>query len=109
MSAAAAPILTMGQNELTRAISGALQSAFGDERDAAKRVAIIANTNDRTAENWLLGRNAPDVLHLLRLAAQIPELQAVVRQLAAMEADMDPELDRALSAVVTLMQRKARP
>lgn len=102
---AAARILEIGQGELTQTIAGALKRSFGQERAGVKRLAIIANTNTRTAENWLRGNNTPDALHLLRLIAQVPELQAEVRRLAGMESDLDPELERELSAVVTRFQR----
>lgn len=104
--------LRVDQGEFTEMISGALKRAFGKERSAVKRIAQLADCNPRAAQNWLEGRNAPDGLHLLRLAAMVPEMQGEVRRLIGMEADLDPELARDLSRLidtsVRLLQAKAK-
>jgi hypothetical protein len=89
-----APIDTMDTGDYTAVICGAIRRHFDGTRDAAKACAVIANTNARTAKNWLNGVNPPDGLHLLRLAARIPELAGEVRRLTGMHADIDPEFER---------------
>lgn len=90
----AALAFNIGQDEFTAAICGALRRAFGEERSAVKRVAQVANSNIRAAENWWSGKNPPNGLHLTRLVAMVPEVQAEFRRLAAMESDLDPEIER---------------
>ncbi len=104
--AIAAPIDELGQGDLTTTIAERLRDHFGDDRHAVRKLAEAANTNERTAENWLLGKNAPGVLHFLKLMAAIPSLQAEVRRLCAMEADLDPELARDMQALITTFQRR---
>lgn len=72
----------------------ALQRVFGDAKSGAKRLAIAANCNVRTAENILAKRNLPHLVIALRLIATVPELQAEVRRLTGMAADMDPLFER---------------
>jgi len=100
-----APVLAMDQGEFTETVSDALKRHFGDDRAAVKKLAAAANTNARTAENWLRGNNTPDALHFLRLMATIPALQAEVRRLAGMESDIDPEFARDLAAAFATFQR----
>lgn len=101
-----AAILQMGQGEFTNTVGDALERRFGTDRFAVKQIAEIANTNIRTAENWLRRKNAPGGLHLMRLMAQVPELQAEMRRIAGMESDLDPELERELNSVMLRLLRK---
>lgn len=105
----AAPVLTMGQAEYQAAITEVLQATFGPLRNPVKALAAVANTNVRTAENWLAGRCAPSGLPMLRLMAQVPEFQARVRELTAMESDLDPRFERALNETIQLFQQSRRP
>lgn len=100
-----APVLTMDTNDTTAAVVGAIRRAYDGQRDAAKLLARQANSNTRAAKNWLDGHNLPDVVHFLRLMAQIPELKAEVRRLVGMESDLDPEFDAALAKLVGLAAR----
>lgn len=100
-----APALNISQAEFADLVSQALHRAYGQDRYAVKRIAAAANTNVRAAKNWWEGRNAPDALHLLRLTAVVPELQAEVRRLANIQSALDPELDRAIADTVALYMR----
>lgn len=106
---ATAPVLQMGQAQYQAVITGVLQSTFGPMRNPVKALAAAANTNIRTAENWLAGRCAPSGLPLLRLMAQVPELQATIRQLTAMESDLDPRFEQAMHAAIAVFQQVRRP
>lgn len=103
---ATAPITDMGQAELTELLAGCLREDFGDLRCARKEVAQAANSNTRTAENWLIGRNTPDLLHALRLAVTSPAWRAKLIQLLGLDAEPD---GLALArAVVARMEREAK-
>lgn len=95
----------IGQNEYTGLVRDALQRAFGRERHAIKRLATVANSNERTAKNWLEGRATPGGLHMLRLMATVPEFQAEVRRLTGMQSDMDPEFERELHDLFRAYQK----
>lgn len=103
---AALPIFAINQGEYTDRVRGALQTAFGRLGHPVKHLAKCADVNITTAKNWLDGRSTPQGLHLLRLFAMVPELQAEVRRLTGMMADGDPEFDRALNDLLALHLRK---
>jgi DNA-binding transcriptional regulator YiaG len=97
--------LNMGQYEFTEAICDAIRRAIELDPFGVKTIARAANANIRTVENWAAKRSTPDGLHLVRLMATVPEVQAEVRRLAAMDADLDPEFERDLARVLEGYQR----
>lgn len=99
----------ISKQELADIVSVGLRRAFGDEKSAIKRIMRVANCNERAAENWYAGKNAPNALYLLRLIAEVPELQAEVRRLTAMESDLDPHFEKAMSEAVRLFQQVRKP
>ena len=107
-----APALAIGQDEFTTAIGDAIRRAAARHPFGFKFIQRAANANSRTVENWAAKLSAPSGLYLVRLMATVPEVQAEVRRLAAMEADFDPEMQRDLLQLMQttsrLMQAKAR-
>ena len=103
-----APALVIDTGEYTEIVRDRLREHYGPAKSAIKLIARAANCNERTAENWFTGKNAPGGLHLLRLAAQVPGLQAEVRRLMAMDADLDPDFMRDFCAFRDLVSRAAR-
>jgi len=99
----------LSSDDLGGIVASVLRNAFGDEKSAIKRIMDSAQCNERAAKNWYAGKNAPNALYLLRLIATVPELQAEVRRLTAMESDLDPHFERALSAAMTLFQKLRKP
>lgn len=93
------PALAIDTGDYTALVQDCLREHFGESRSAVKLIAEAANCNLRTAENWYTGKNGPGGLHLLRLAAQVPSLQAEVRRLMAMEADLDPAFEQELHSL----------
>lgn len=79
---------------------------FGDERHAVKKLSNRAGCDERTARNWWEGRNAPAGHALINLALQVPELRAELRRLLDLEADLDPEMERATDALVRAWLRR---
>ena len=72
----------MGVNTLAEELSGRLRCVFGDMKASAKRVARIAETNERTAENWIAGKNTPSARGLIALMAESEEFCIEVLELA---------------------------
>jgi hypothetical protein len=97
-----APVHKFSNDDLAQVVSGVLKGAFADKKSGIKTIQKVANSNYRTAKNWWEGRNAPDGLNLLKLMAEVPELQAEVRRLTAMATDLDPHLDHAMGEVMRL-------
>lgn len=59
-------------------VQESLHVEYGPLKGTTKHVARAANANERTAENWLQARVCPEVPKFLRLAMQVPELNAAV-------------------------------
>lgn len=106
MTLAALPIFEINQGQYTERVRGALQMAFARFGHPVKQLARCADVNITTAKNWWEGKSTPQGLHLLRLFATVPELQAEVRRLTGMMADGDPEFDRALNDLLALHLRR---
>lgn len=49
------------------AVAGALKQDFGSSAGAVKRVALLANANQRAVRNWFEAKNGPSGEHLLVL------------------------------------------
>lgn len=98
--------LNLDQHGMAGIVSEALRKAYGREKSAAKTIARAANTNERTARNWLEGRALPNFMSTLRLMATTPELRSEVARITAMQAELDPEAERAVSALVQLLARR---
>ncbi len=103
-----APVLEMGTNDVTTAVTAAIRRHWEGRKDAAKLCARQANTNTRTAKNWLDGKNLPNLVDFLKLCAQMPELASLVQQLTGMRQDMDPEFHAGLQKLFQLASRGMR-
>jgi hypothetical protein len=55
-----------------------LDREYRGQPNAAKRLAQITKTSPRTAENWLLGLNAPSGDRLADLVAAHPDLEQAI-------------------------------
>jgi hypothetical protein len=89
------PLTPRGTAEI---IATCLREIIGEDGHAAKRLARAANSTKESAENWLSGRNAPNLAAFLNMCRQYPQLRAEADRLMAMEAEIDPEFQRALAA-----------
>lgn len=103
MSAALA--FTITQHEYTQRVTSALRLAFVNERMPVKKLAEVAQSSLATAKNWWEQRNPPEGLYQLRLLATVPEYAAEVRKLSNMQANMDPEFERAANELFRAFQK----
>ena len=68
--------------KFTAAIAEVLKAEFGNTAGAAKRIGRLTARNERTARNWLEGRNGPSAENLVALMSQSDQVLRVVLELA---------------------------
>lgn len=86
-------------------VAGALVIDFGQFKSTHKVIAQAAGSSVKTAENWTSGATAPSLANFLRLLPHSPALQSMVKRVMGLEAELHPDFQREL---VALMQRYAR-
>lgn len=72
-----------------------------------KEMARKIGCNDRTYENYRLGRTAPSSVNFLRCLCVIPEFQAAVDDLCALQRECDPRAMEAMSEMYQAAQKWA--
>lgn len=92
-----APIHDMDSFRLTERVSDALNEHVAYKRNPDSIIAEAADANLSSAKNWRQKRCVPNALQFLRLAAQIPEVRALVRELLAMDEDLNSEVEQRIS------------
>lgn len=93
----AALALVQDNRSAAVAVSQYLHAEFGPLKGTTKHAARAANANERSAENWLQARVCPDVPKFLRLAMQVPELNAAVMWLMQ-NGSGHPDADKLIRA-----------
>jgi hypothetical protein len=53
---------------------------FGDRRHAVKLLARMSGATERAAKNWVAGRNAPQIQHLIPIMANCEALAAEIME-----------------------------
>lgn len=74
----AALALVRDERAAAEFVGDALSKEFGPLKGTTKHIARAANSNLRSAENWLQRKVCPNVPRFLRLAIRVPELNAAV-------------------------------
>lgn len=74
--------------------------------DTVKQVAIDAGVPVDTARNWCKGRYAPRLEDFQRWMSNRPDIASAIGYLQRLEAELDPEFERALAEFVRLWQRQ---
>lgn len=96
---------TITQKELYQAYAKAFRAFAGNGPGAAKKIADVLECSNKTAQNYLDGRNAPGPIHDLRALNAIPHYEAMKRELAALERDIDPRLQAKLVEFARMVQQ----
>lgn len=86
--------------EFAQVIASALKVEFGSTRHGAKTIMKWTGVNERTAKNWLSGRNAPSGAHLVMLAR---ESNAVLKALMLMAERPEMSLGASLLSLKRLL------
>lgn len=105
-SAKSAQILFMDSYRLTERVKDTLNQAVAHRRQPDNYIAECAGANPTSAKNWRQGRCVPNALQFLRLAATIPEVRALVRELLAMESDLDPMLEQKIGELTQYVMKR---
>lgn len=94
-------------NTVSGIISDCLTRNWGTVKSAAKALARVIDSNERTASNLLEGRNAPSAALLIRLMKHDDAVFEAVLQMA--ERDLPPaqEQIKAIKAAIAIMEGKA--
>lgn len=102
-----APIQDMDNSQFQGVVTSIIRRVFGAERHAAKRLSEAAGVTVETAKNWLKADvpTTPQGLHLMRLMATVPELQAEMLRLAAIQTTMPAEFEQAFLAAARVYRR----
>ena len=95
-----APCFEITANDWVRICQDALRAYMESESITEKELAQRIGCTDRTVENYTQGRCAPSGLNLLRCLATIPHLAAQADRLTGLEADLDPEAERARNDLI---------
>lgn len=84
------PCFELNTYDWNKLSADAFRDFMRQEDLTIKELAQLIGCNDRTAENYVSGRNSPRDLHFLRALAAIPTFEALVRKVAALAGDIDP-------------------
>lgn len=106
MTAMSAPCFALDQNQYQSLVTDLLRKVVSNENSAAKRLAIVAGCSTATAKNWLAYRATPHGLHLARLRAAIPAIDAEMRRIEGLYAEFDPEAERRLNELLNHLMRR---
>lgn len=87
---------TITQAEYQRRVTAAFREEVGFGPGAAKVLAAKVECNDRTAKSWLDGKTTPHGILDRRAMARVPAYDALTREIAGLQADMDPRLQAKL-------------
>lgn len=83
---------TITQAEYTKRVQRAMHEEAGDGPGKAKRIAVKLECNEKTVQNWLDGKTTPSGILDRRALNKLPIYAALMREIAAMELDLDPRL-----------------
>jgi len=86
--------------EFAQVIASALKVEFGSSRHGAKTIMKWTGVSQRTAKNWLGGRNAPSGVHLVLLAR---ESNAILKALMLMAERPEMSLGASLLSLKRLL------
>lgn len=92
-------IRKIGQGDFTAALAGALRHITAGARSSAKLLAEAANSNVRTAENWLAARAIPNTYHWECLCEAFPELRSEIDRLRGAEQEGEP-IERQITMLI---------
>ena len=95
---------------VTANIAEALRRGYGNLKSTAKVIARAARSNPRAAENWVLGRNAPNAENLILLMADSDDVFMAVMKMAGRATEAErAELLRRLDTISQLAGRPDAP
>ena len=103
---ALAPCFALDQNGYQSFFTDLLREEVANDNSAAKRLAVIAGCSIATAKNWLTYKATPHGLHLARLRASLPNVDAELRRIEGLYNEFDPEAERRLNELLVHLMRR---
>lgn len=100
-----APIHKLDRGEVGKRICAALEADYGDLKSKHKEIADDAGVSPKTVEAWMQGVSLPGLMPTFRLMAESTEFAKVAMELCALEADHDPDFQRALATFLRTIGR----
>lgn len=97
------PIHSIDERGFANVVSLALRNHYGNHKSAIKEIAKASGASCGSAKNWLAGLTTPHALYLERLKDEVPGLEAEMRRLRAMQAEIDPNFQRAFTRFMQRM------
>jgi hypothetical protein len=95
------PVFELTTDDWNEISSDAMRQHMQEDDLTLKELAQEIGCNDRTAENYVQGRNAPAGINFLRCIATNPIFAAKVREVTGMAGDLDP---RAMHQAMKVMR-----
>ena len=86
------PAFSITQGDWLKRVSKAMHEDTGDRPDKAKYLASKLECSWKTTKSWLDGDTAPSGILDLRAMNRIPAYEALKREIAALERDLDPRI-----------------
>jgi hypothetical protein len=94
---------------VTQELSTTLRVVYGQYASKHKRIAKDAGIKSaKTAEAWACQRNLPALEYFLELGRNQPAIQKMTLRLWGLDADIDPEYQRAFQDLMRLAQGGAK-
>lgn len=86
------PAFSITQGDWLKLVSAAMHEDTGNRPDKAKFLAAKLECSWKTTKSWLDGDTAPSGILDLRAMNRIPAYEALKREIAALERNLDPRL-----------------
>lgn len=102
------PAFSITHGDWLKRVAAAMHEDAGDRPDKAKYLANKLECSWKTTKSWLDGDTAPSGILDLRAMNRIPAYDALKREIAALERDMDPRLQAKYAELHRLTLELAR-
>jgi hypothetical protein len=96
---------SISQGDWLKRVSKVMREHTGNRPGAAKALADEIECSEKTTQNWLDGRNAPQGILDLRCMHAIPGYAALKRELADMELNLDPRVQAKMQELAQLVMK----
>lgn len=96
------PAFAITHGDFLKRVSKAFHDHVGNAASPSKVLADEIECSDKTTRSWLDGKTAPSGLLDLRAMNRIPSYAALKREIAAMESELNPLLQRKLQELHAL-------
>jgi hypothetical protein len=97
------PAFEITQGDWLKKVSAAMHAEAGDRPGKAKYIAGKVGCSPKTAQAWLDAEATPAGILCNRAMAALPAYAALKRQIAGMDADLDPRVQQKIQELHRMM------